>query len=219
MRSIKFPIFLGARDYTSDFFWKKVFENLAYGDPPKGVYIKDSKLYSLTKKKEFTYEFGEKNSEQVYNDVYEILSNVFGLKSKSDQSRRREMFDQYISSNSTRRNEDVWSRLKRKTLRDNLLQDYVISCKNKYELSDEEVKKLYFYVSVGPTYKLFSSSDIHLIDGIIDKIDGINISEGKVTVERTFPEPPSQQQQPTKKSSVYIFDLWKSAKNTMKTSG
>jgi hypothetical protein len=214
MRSIKHPIFLGARDYTSDFFWKKVFENLAYGDPPKGVYIKDSKLYSLTKKKEFSYDFSEKDSEQVYTDVHQILSKVFGLKCKSEQSRRREMFDQYISSNSSRRNEDVWSRLKRKTIRDNLLQDYVISCKNKYELSDEEVKKLYFYVSVGPTYKLFSSSDIHLVDGVIDKIDGINISQGAVTVDRTFTEPSSSSSShPEKtKNSVYIFDLWKSTK-------
>lgn len=204
MRQIHYPIFLACRDCTPNIFWKKVFENLAYKDPPRGIYFKDQSLYSVTKKKEFNYNFADKPYDEIYLEVYDLFSRVFGLKSKSDMNRKKELFDQFHQTNSTRKSEDVWGKI-RKSLKENLIQDYVLMCQAKYKLPKDQTQKLHFYLSVGLVFKLFQASDIHMQHGAIVSVDGVDLEEEHVYISRQFKEPH------IKKSSsrgVYLHELW-----------
>jgi hypothetical protein len=212
MRVISYPIFLACRDCTTDIFWRKVFENLSYGESPRGIYFKDNNLYSVTKKKEFNYTFTGKEASVIYQDIYSLLGGLYGLKSKGDLSRKREIFEEFQKANSTKRSEDLWGKIKRKTLKDNLIQDYVIDCKKLYNLSDSESKKLHFYISVGCVFKLFSGNDIILKEGYITSIDGVFLSEGTVTIKRRFEEPVIKKE-PGK--TIYLYSLWASYLKTL----
>lgn len=212
MRVILHPIFLGCRDSTNDMFWKKIFENLAYGDTPRGIYFKDNTLYSLTKKKEFNYNFSEKDAETVYNDVHSLLGNLYGLKSKGDLSRKRQIFEEFQKLNSIRKGEELWGKIKRKSLRDNLIQDYVVNVKKIYELPDKEVKKLYFYITVGCVFKLFSGNDIILKGGFIESIDGVSFSDKKVLINRRFEEPQIKREAD---KVIYLYALWENYLKTL----
>lgn len=212
MRVILHPIFLGCRDSTNDLFWKKIFENLAYGDTPRGIYFKDNTLYSLTKKKEFNYNFSEKDAETVYNDVHSLLGNLYGLKSKGDLSRKRQIFEEFQKLNSIRKGEELWGKIKRKSLRDNLIQDYVVNVKKIYELPDKEIKKLYFYITVGCVFKLFSGNDIILKGGFIESIDGVSFSDKKVLIHRRFEEPQIKREAD---KVIYLYALWENYLKTL----
>ena len=205
MRTIKYPIFLACRDYTNDIFWKKIFEGLAYAEPPRGIYFRDESIYSVTKKKEFNYNFENKDAEIIYQDVYKLLGELFGLKSKSDLSKKREIFEQFKQTNSLRRGTDVWSKIKKKSMKENLIQDYVIDSQKKYSLDDDQAKMLYFYVSVGCVFKLFNSDDIILREGSIQSINGIELKDHYLRINRKFEEPN------LKKVVIkddYLHELW-----------
>lgn len=212
MRVIHYPIFLSCRDCTSDIFWKKVFENLAYGDAPRGIYFKDNTIYSVTKKKEFNYSFNGKDPYIIYQEIHSLLNGLYGLKSKGDMSRKREIFEEFQKINSTRRSEDLWSKIKKKSLRDNLIQDYVLDSKREYNLSQKEVRKLYFYATVGCVFKLFSGTDICLKGGYIRSIEGVELSEGKVTIHRRFDEPSIKK---NTGRTIYLYTLWESYLKTL----
>lgn len=213
MRFIRFPVFLAARDFTADLFWKKIFENLAYGETPRGIYIHENTIYSVTKKKEFNYSFAGKSVEQIYEDIHNLFGSTYGLKSKSDLSRKRELFEQFQQINSVRKNEDLWSKIKRKTLKDNLIQDFVIESQQKYKLSDEQTKKMYFYIAVGSVFKMFTGSDIALRGGSIQSVQGVDLSEGNVTITRRFTEPVIKRGGST--SHQYLRELWESYLKTL----
>lgn len=212
MRVIHYPIFLSCRDCTSDPFWKEIFKNLAYGDTPRGIYFKDNTIYSITKKKEFNYCFGDKDAQTIYQDVYALLNGLYGLRSKGDLSRKREIFEEFQKVNSTRRSEDLWTKIKRKSLRDNLIQDYVLDSKRAYKLPKKEVMKLYFYATVGCVFKLFSGADICLKGGYIQSIEGVELSEGKVRIHRRFEEPPIKKEAG---KTIYLYSLWESYLKTL----
>jgi hypothetical protein len=191
MRTIIYPIFLSCREMTQDLFWKKIFENMAYGETPKGIHFKDNTIYSTFKKKEFNYNFATKEHTVIYEDIYYIFTTIFGIKSNGDLTKKKDIFDEFNRVNSASNSEDVWSKIKKKTIKNNLIQDFVISSKNKYNLSVTDTQRLYFYICVGNMFKIFTNDDIHLEHGSITKIDGVEFDEGVLQINRVFTEPAS----------------------------
>jgi hypothetical protein len=206
MRIIHYPIFLGCRDYAPTPFWRDVFENLAYKNPPRGIYLKDDVIYSVTKKKEFTYKFGDKTPEELYTDVYTLLDHTFGLKSKSDLTKKKEMFDEYRKDNSACTNGDMWSKIKRKSLKENLIQDFVVRKQREYDIPLPEGKKLYYFISVGLVFKVFKPTDIVMKNNRIESVTGVEFTNKKVLISRDLKEPVIKKHTV---ASVYLYELWK----------
>lgn len=205
MKSILHPIFLSCRDYTSDVYWKKIFENLAYGEAPKGITLKNHILYSTLKKKEFNYTFEDKEPKEIFEDLYNIFTNTFNMKSHGENVKKQEILNEFLRQNSKRRSEELWNKIKRKSIRDNLIQDYVLSCKYKYNLSEYDVKKLYFYISVGCVFKLFTGNDIYLDKGFINSINGIELDQGTVRILKKFNEPSIKKEV---EKTAHLYNLW-----------
>ncbi len=212
MRTITYPIFFACRDCTTDPFWQRIFENLAYGETPRGIYFKETNLYSITKKKEFNYCFNNKDVDSIYKNIHYFFSEVYGLKSKGDMTKKKEIFEEFQKVNSTRRSDDLWNKIKRKSLKDNLIQDYVLDSQKEYNLSENDTRKLYFFVSVGSVFKLFNSNDIYLKGGYIKSIDGIELSQGTLNITRKFEEPVIKKE--TGKT-IYLYALWDSYLKTL----
>ncbi len=212
MRLITHPIFLACREKTEDLFWKGIFENLAYGKAPRGVYLKGNCLYSVTKKKEFTYNFENQLADKIYTEVFALLTG-YGVKTKGELSRKKQAFDQYQQTNSTRKSENLWAKIKKKNVRDDLIQEYVLSCKKEYHLSDEKTKELYFFITTGIVFKIFTGVDVVLAEGYIETIHGVEFhgkdegSEegGDFVITRQFKKPVFKK---TSVREVYLYELW-----------
>ena len=55
-----YPFFIDCCKYTDDIFWKFVFEDLAYGKTPYGIYLTKNFLCCNYKGKEFSYKIDSK---------------------------------------------------------------------------------------------------------------------------------------------------------------
>lgn len=205
MRYISYPIFLSCRNYTDDLFWKRIFENLAYGETPRGIHFKENILYSNIKKKEFNYNFENKDANVIFEDLYNIFRKISGLKSKEDLMKKIKEFDEFKKTNSLRKNETDWGKIKKKTLKENLIQDYVLQIKSKYNYSMKKIRHLYFYIMTGCVFKIINNNDIHLKNGYIERIDGITFEENNIIYHRKITDPPILKKENEKNSYLYLM--------------
>ena len=89
-KEIVYPIFLECCQYTTDIFWENVFEDLSYGKTPYGTYITKDFLCCNYKDKEFSYKIEKnKDTEQLYNDIFNLLSKKLGLLSQRDKIKKK----------------------------------------------------------------------------------------------------------------------------------
>ena len=181
-KEILYPIFLECFKYTTDSFWENVFEDLAYGKTPYGTYINKNFLCCNYKNKEFSYKIERKDSDQLYNDVYNLLSKKLGLLSVIDKINKKIDFNNIEEDlKNTRKN---WNSIRKKNIKDLLIENYVINMKNKYELSVLQSRKLISTIFIGLIFKIFSVKDVNYDNGIIESINGISFEKNKVILER-----------------------------------
>lgn len=181
-RDILYPIFLKTIQYTEDNFWKDTFENLAYSICPSGSYISKGFLCSNIKGKEFVYKFIDKEPERIYNDIYSLLKLKLNIMSKNERSILLKEFEE-VEENIRKIKTCTWNEIKKKGIKDILLQNFLIEMKKKYELRITQIRKLYNLINLCIILKSISTSDIEYTDGEIKSINGIFFSKGKYKVD------------------------------------
>ena len=178
-----YPIFLECLEYTDDNFWKFIFEDLAYGKAPHGTYISKNFLCCNFKGKEFSYKIVENgSSETIFNDIYEILTKKFRLLSSKDKILRKKNFEnkeEEIKTNCS----NNWNLIRKKNIKNALIENFVIEKKEKYILSDKQYRNLISTIIVGLFFKSIKSDDISYKDSIIDDIKGISFDTGKIILD------------------------------------
>ena len=181
-REIIYPIFLECCQFTDDKFWENVFEDLAYGKTPYGTYISKDFLCCSYKKKEFSYKIEKKLPKDVYNDLYDLLTNKLGLLSPLEKSKKRKIFkDIEEDITESRKN---WNDIKKKNIKELLIELYVTRMKNKHSLTLKQARYLLSIIFVGMIFKVITNKDVHYENGKIEHIDGIEISQKKIDVKK-----------------------------------
>uniref|UniRef100_A0A6C0E0I1 Uncharacterized protein n=1 Tax=viral metagenome TaxID=1070528 RepID=A0A6C0E0I1_9ZZZZ len=181
-KEILYPMFLECFQFTTDSFWENVFEDLAYGKTPYGTYINKNFLCCNYKNKEFSYKIEKKDPLLLYNDVYNLLVKKLGLLSVRDKLNKKIDFNNIEEDlKNTRKN---WNNIRKKNIKDLLIENYVINMKNKYNLNVSQSRKLISTIFIGLIFKVFSVKDINYDDGVITSIDGITFEDNKVILER-----------------------------------
>lgn len=183
---LMYPIFLECCKYTDDIFWKYIFEDFAYGKTPYGTYITKNFLCCNYKTREFSYKIDiEKTPEVLYNEIYDILFNKFGLLSNKDKLKKRELFD---STQKEIDNQQLsnWNSIKKKSVKNILVENYIIDQKKKYNLTFSQIKKLLSIIIIGIIFKTITSSDIDYSNSKINKINGFEFSDKKIHMEKNI---------------------------------
>lgn len=154
------PIFIKCIKYIEDIFWKSIFEDLSYGKCPYGIYIYNDHICCNYKDKKFSYKIdSSKDPEIIYNDVYTIFKNKFGLLSKSDKLQK----DKLLLSTQNKLSDNLnnnWSFIKKKNIKTIFLEKYVIKNMKKYGLSKNQSKALYNNIILGLVLKTINNMDI-----------------------------------------------------------
>tara|TARA_B100001094_G_C18137319_1_gene775867 strand:+ start:941 stop:1597 length:657 start_codon:yes stop_codon:yes gene_type:complete len=183
-KEIVYPIFLECCQYANDSYWENVFEELAYGKSPYGSYISKGFLCCSYKKKDFSYKIEKKNAKDVYEDVYNLLSNKLGLLSQQDKIKKRKMFkDVEKTLVDCRKN---WNDIRKKNVKELLIELYVTRMKNDHLLTVKQARHLLSIIYIGLVFKVLTYKDIEYSDGQIKNIDGIEFIKRKIIVNKNL---------------------------------
>ena len=181
-KEIVYPVFLECSRYAVDSFWENVFDDLAYGKSPYGTYISKDFLCCKYKKKEFSYKIERKDSEILYKEVFDLLYNTLGLVSHKDKIKKRDAF--ILAENVLKESRKNWNDIKKKNIKDLLIELYVIDMKNKFSLTLVQTRYLASIIFTAIIFKVIGCKDIEYTDGRIDNIDGIDFVSKQIMVER-----------------------------------
>ena len=183
-KEILFPVFLECCQYADDTFWENIFEDLAYGKAPYGTYISKDFLCCGYKKKEFSYKIEKKTPEIIYKEVYALLTKRLGLLSYREKVKKKKVFtDLEDSIKDTRKK---WIDIKKKNMKELLIELYVTRMKNKYQLSIKQAKYLISVILIAMVFKVITSANINYSNGRINSIEGIDFDKKQLIIKKNL---------------------------------
>jgi len=183
-KEIIYPVFFECCEIATDNFWKNIFEDLAYGKTPYGTYINKDFLCCSYKNKEFSYKIERKDSKTIYDDIYKLLTDKLGILSRKEKVKKLVAFHKTETRIKEFRQE--WGNIRKKNIKDLLVEKYVIDMKNKHSLSIKQAKYLLSVLFMAIVFKVITSKDIEYSDGKIQKINGIEFYKKKIVVKRNI---------------------------------
>ncbi len=175
MKEIAYPCFLGAMDLTEDYFWRNIFEDLAYGLCPYGTYIYNGTLYCNTRDKQFSYQFANKPTREIYDAVVHYFKTKLSLSPANDFMSIREQMERSLSISQY----SEWKEIKRKNIKSILVVNYVLDLAAACKLSMLKTQRLLNSISLMFTFKLITADDVVFDSslGRIVHIHGIDVGE------------------------------------------
>jgi|LauGreDrversion2_6_1035139.scaffolds.fasta_scaffold00703_6 hypothetical protein len=182
-KTIFYPIFIKCLAFINDPFWRFVYEDMAYGRCPYGLYLQKNYLCCSIKNKEFSYKIEpEKNPEEIYNETYSLLKQRVGLLSEKEKLAQREK----AFRNRLTNKKDEWVSVKKKMIRDTLLENFVLQKSNNFDLSVNVAKKILSLLIIGLMFKTLNSKDIFYSNGFIQDINGFVFQPKKVFITKNI---------------------------------
>ena len=182
-KDIIYPIFIECLKFCENKFWSSIFEDMAYGKTPHGTYIHKNFFCCNYKGKEFSYKIEEIESENIYNDIFSLLTKK--LKILSEEDRKNQILDFIkIENEMNEQRFDKWSSIKKKSTKDSLIENFIIEKKRNHDLSDKQVKNLQKQINLGLIFKTISHKDIILKDGRIEKINDLDFFKKDFKINR-----------------------------------
>jgi len=203
---IIYPIFFECCEFAPNNFWKNIFEDLAYGKTPYGTYINKDFLCCSYKGKEFIYKIERKNPVVIYNDIYKLLKNKMGVLSNKEKINKRNNF--YDTESKIKEHRLEWSKIRKKNIKDLLLERYVVEMKNKYNLSIKQAKYLNSKIFIGLTFKIITPKDIIYEDFKIKKIKGIEFVNKKIILKMNIYKNKLGISNEIEQKKIHMSDNW-----------
>jgi len=140
------------------------------------VYIHKDFLVCNYKDKAFSYKLLQKNPEELFSDIYKLFKNKLQMFSRDDILQKQYEIDglnkKIVYSS--------WGDIKRKNIKDTLVENFVLDMKNKYYLTYNQTRDLLNIINVGLIFKYISYKDIEMIDGKITNISCIEFQDGLI---------------------------------------
>jgi hypothetical protein len=185
-KEIVYPFFLECIQFAEDTFWENIFEDLLYGIAPYGTYISKHFLVCNYKNKEFSYKLEKGPSpKKTYTDIYTLLVEKLGLISEKEKTKKRMSFYKSDSENNNSKNEQ-WIDIKKKNIKDMLIEHYVIEMKKTHNLSLSTAKKLLSFIFFGLSFKSIAPKDIVFQNGKIMSIKDIDFINNELIINKKY---------------------------------
>jgi len=208
---LRFPVLLEVSIRHNNTFWSDVFRKLAFGKAPYGSYITSSSfLVSTTKGHEFTYFIGDqdKSPETIGEELIDILKKKMNFMSVSERLRKLDIF-----RNTKRKLKDKlwssqWVDIRRKKLKDQIIEMYVLKLKKNSSLSLTAAKYLLAAIIIGLIFKNIEPDVIQMKNGTITSIPSLKLVDGKWSFEKVDRTENFRVPQTSIKPKKTLYDIW-----------
>lgn len=171
-RDIVHPIFLEFAHHAKDSYWKLLYEDMAFGKFPSGVYIQKNHFCCYNKGKEFSVQLVPNNF-TVFTQVHSLLSTNLGIASEKEKKQYKEDVMNVQSLKDPKR-----------VVKDSTLTSFVLREGEKHSLSDGILRKIFSLLIIGFMFKTLLLKDV-VFDGLeIKNIKGFHFSNKKVRITK-----------------------------------
>lgn len=165
-RCIIYPYILKLCDHITSNFWKTIFENLAYGITIDNCSIQFNNVCSTVVDTKCKLEKDDIN-------LYTKLMDIFE-QSLTDNERNLLFLENSITKVS----------IKKKMVKDILLERFILSIKKTYNLTLKQAKHILLYLSFALLFKIITSNDILYTDDDIESITYLTMSTNSVVLNK-----------------------------------
>lgn len=162
---------------SEDSFYNSFLEEISKGKCPKKCSIDSSNIYFSNKRNsKISYNWSEKSEKEISNELSEYLKKYCGLVSNKENNKDQTEINEQLDNFNTILELNNWKKIKNRKMRKDLLIQYAISHKNKYNMKWSSVRKLqkilndaFFIIGT------HNSDDIEMKNGKISNIDDIDV--------------------------------------------
>lgn len=221
-KELVYPFFLEVCAFIlekkgGDFFWESIFHDLAFGKCPHGTYIRSFATHSTHtdslccsyKGKEFSYRLERKEPDILFDEISHLLKTNIGILSQKEKNKKRINFHEFEKT--IKESRKVWQTIKKKNVKDDLYEKYVIDMKKKHNLNMKDTKYLLSLIMTAISFKTISSKDIEYDDDRIVNIKNIIIENGEIKLKNSLTNEGNKNLFSEEKTdkTVYMRDNWK----------
>jgi len=183
MPELIYPFLLKCCEFTTDTFWHYVFTEIAYGRVPTGTCIIKHFLCCSYKGREFSYYLSANTDPKTqFEDIKNLLQNKLNILSFKEKERKRAEFQKIEEELKLKRQK--WVDIKKKSIKEILLEQYILKLKKQYKLTFKETKFFLSLIILSLTFKIISSKDIIYEDEVIKNINGIEIINKEIFIKK-----------------------------------
>ena len=184
------PIFMKCLDYILDPFWKTMFVSLANGKYPRGVRVANNVLTVRTKDTPFgidSVNLEKADPKSVYLSVCSLLKMNLKISSSLDKKKQKMKLDD-IRCDLEKMYEGTWSQINSRTVRQELIEKYILSLRDKYKLTLHETNRIYSFVNLAFLFKRYTSKDVVYENGSILSIGDLEdmVRKGETSLDISF---------------------------------
>lgn len=202
--ALLFPHFLLCFSFCRDVFWKKIFMDLAYGKPPHGVFFsRQTYLNCKVRGKMFSVNIIERQPEELFSDVVNLLQNRAGIMPISE---RIEASGHDIGTSVSR---DNWCEIRKKTVRTQMFELFVLDAQTKYNLSWAQTCQILSLIQLYISCKIITVKDVSYSEGKIYSVDGLTLFDGGFRFDRPFEGSLIDLGHKKKETARTFAELWK----------
>ena len=189
-KEILYPIFLQCASQVEDTFWRYVYEDLSYGKCPYGLSLQKNYLTCYIRGKEFSYKMDpEKSPKTIFEELDALLRERAGILSEKEKMTERARLCRQrttvpVKSSTAIQKKEEWTHVKKKMIRDTLLEQYVLENSQKYNVTAIMAKRVLSLLIVGLMFKTITAKDIMYQNGFIKKIEGFDFEPSKIVIHK-----------------------------------
>lgn len=171
-RDVVYPVFLNCCQHVVDNYWENVFTELAYNITPYGSYIHNM-IFTCKNKNGVLVSvlIDENDVKKTHDDIYAIIKNNLNISSPAERIQIQQDFTK--TEEELQNNRSNWSDIKKKNIKDVLIDMYVIEVRKKYNLLLYQARILRSIIHTGILFKAIEGNDITMEDGNIKMINGL----------------------------------------------
>lgn len=176
MTKVQHPIFLEFTHHVKDEYWKLLYEDMAFGKFPSGVYIQKNYFCCFCKGKEFSVELIPKNF-SVFTQIHSLLSNDLGIRSEKEK---------LVLKESILHSQNVKD--PKRLIKDISLTSFIIKKGEQFRLPDNIIRKIFSLFIVGFMFKTLLLKDVVFQGNEIQDIRGFTFADKKVRINKNILE-------------------------------
>lgn len=171
--ALRFPILIEASIIVENKFWSQVLKDLAHGKAPHGCYVSSSNfLVNNTKNAAFSYFLDDpkKDAKTMSDEIIRLLNEKTNIMSVSDRAKKKVVFNEVKQKLMRNIKNATWGNLRKKKIKDQLLDMYALSIKNHKKWDIKETREFLTDLSLDIIFKRIDSDHIVMKDGKIIEI-------------------------------------------------